>query len=194
MRVTNLELLPPRCLLAVRPSKPEPELYERMVKAFVSDAEDAKALARHESRGNTDPWMSTREELKAWNLACPCGADQAKLFGVRKDDQFNAPVRFECMTCSESTIVFDASADGWNAEIAKRKRAKPRKEPKTTFAMHCRKCKNTVWRPAAIVTYQADNFFDIPEDRIKDYFDMIALGGCCATCGDVAFGFDVECT
>lgn len=193
MRVTHLELPPPRCLRSVRTGKPDAALLDRLVRAFVTDEDDERALARHAELGREPAsWLSTREELVAWTLGCPCGSDRGKLFGVRIDDQFRSPVRFACTACSESAPLFDALTDGWNAETAKRKR-KPRKDPKTTFAMHCRSCKNTLWRPAAIVTYQGENYADLAIERVPDCFDVILLGGTCATCETVAFGFAEEC-
>lgn len=192
MDVTSLELPPPRCLLTLRATKPDAELRARFAALFVTDEDEAKASAWHASKSPEKTYVSTRDELTSWNLACPCGADRGKLFGVRKDDQFTGPVRFACTACAETVVIFDALADGWNAETAKRKR-KARKEPKMTFAMHCRKCKETVWHPSALVTYQGESYAELPKERVQDYFDVIALGGTCATCGSVALGFHEEC-
>lgn len=194
MYVTNIDLPPPRCLTAVRVSKPDSDLHDRSVKTFISDEMDSEALAKHQSSELPEPWVSTRDELKVWSFGCPCGAERGRLYGVRTDDLFCAPVRFECTKCGVSATIFDPAADGWKAETAKRKK-KARKEPKTTYAMHCRKCKNTLWRPVMMLTYQGDaeHFSSIPPDQLQNYFDVMRLGGACVSCGEVAFGFDAEC-
>ncbi len=67
------------------------------------------------------------------------------------------------------------------------------KAPDATFAMHCRTCKNTVWHPAVIVTYQGEPPDVGPSQCLQDLFDVILVGGACATCGDFALRYDAEC-
>ena len=192
MRVTSLNLPPPRCLTTVVAEKPAGDLRARLVEAFISDEKDAAARALHESLGRAEPWISTRDELEVFTILCPCGGAVGKIIGVRTNDELCSPLRLACTKCGVSTMLFDVNQDGWNAEISKRKR-KPRKEPKMTFAMHCKACKNTLWRSAAIVTYQGDNYADIPADTLQNYFDVMLLGGVCATCDAVDFRFGEEC-
>lgn len=192
MRVTCLDLPPPSCLAAVCTSKAAGDFRRKLVEQFISDERDAESLAWHRSLERTEEWVSTREELEVWRMGCPCGADQGKIFGVRVGDAFSAPLFYACPSCGFRSLIFDPSLHGYNVEISKRKR-KPRKTPDATFAMHCRTCKNTVWHPAVIVTYQGEPPDVGPGQRTQDFFDVILVGGECASCGSFLLRYDAEC-
>jgi len=164
----------------------------KIVERFISNEEDAQSLAWHRSLGRTEAWVSTREELEVWRVGCPCGEEQGKIFGARVDDAFSAPLFYACPPCGFRSLLFDPSLHGYNAQISKRKR-KPREAPKATFAMHCRACKNTVWRPAVVVTYQGEPLDVGKRECLQDFFDVILVGGQCATCGEFALRYDEEC-
>lgn len=192
MRVTGLELSPPSCLASLRTTRAAGDFRRKIVEQFIPDERDAESLAWHRSLERTEEWVSTREELEVWRVGCPCGENQGKIFGVRVDDAFSAPLFYACSSCSFKSLIFDPSLHGYNAEISKRKR-KPRKAPPSTFAMHCRLCKNTVWRGAVIVTYQGEPLDVDPGHHLQDFFDVILVGGACASCDAFALRYDAEC-
>lgn len=193
MRVTDLHLPPPSCLALVRTARAEGEFRRKLVEAFISDATEAERRAFHLSLERPEgDYVSTRDELEVWTVGCLCGEDKGKVFGVREGDAFSAPLFHACPACGGRSLIFDPAIHGYNAEIAKRKR-KAKKAPNATFAMLCRACKNTVWRPAVIVTYQGEEPEVGPGKKVEDYFDVILVGGQCATCGDVAIKYDAEC-
>ena len=192
MRVTGLELPPPSCLASLRTTRAAGDFRRKLVEQFIPDERDAESLAWHRSLERAEEWVSTREELEVWRVGCPCGEDQGKIFGVRVDDTLSAPLFYACPSCGFKSLFCDPLLHGYNAEISKRKR-KPRKAPQATFAMHCRLCKNTVWCPAVIVTYQGEPPDVGPGHRLQDFFDVILVGGACASCGAFALRYDAEC-
>lgn len=156
MRVAPLHLPPPSCLAPLRTSRAESELRRALVEAFVSDEDDASALAAHRALGRSDAsWVSTRDELEAWRVGCPCGEDVAKLYGVAEHGSFGAPIFLACAACKARALLFDRALHGYDACTSTRKR-KPRPAPDARVALHCRACKESVWRPAVVVTYQGD--------------------------------------
>ena len=128
MRVTGLELPPPSCLASLRTTRAAGDFRRKLVEQFIPDERDAESLAWHRSLGRAEEWVSTREELEVWRVGCLCGEDQGKIFGVRVDDAFSAPLFYACPSCGFKSLICDPSLHGYNAEISKRKR-KPRKAP-----------------------------------------------------------------
>lgn len=179
-------------MASVRSTRAEGELRQAIVEQFISDERDAESLAWHRSMKREDEWVSTRDELEVWCLGCLCGADQAKVFGVRVGDVFSAPLFFACQSCASRSLIFDPTLHGYDAQTSKRKR-RARKEPQATFAMLCRACKTTLWRPAVIVTYQGEPSLVGSGKSLQDLFDVILVGGECASCGAFALPFDAEC-
>ncbi len=165
---------PPRCLLQVMPS-----LSGEPVRARLLDIFDPES-------------SSVRAELAVWNLRCPCGCDEGMVVGVRKDDVYVPPVRLVCARCNASSVFFDPTVDGWNAEV-RRKPKRSKAQPIGTYAWHCRSCKKTKFRPAVLVTYQGDNYEGIPKERWQDFFDVICVGGECVGCGRADFVVSHEC-
>jgi len=191
MRVSGLELPAPLCLSSVRATRATGDVRDKLVKLFISDEEDARSRAWHESLERTEAWISTREELEVWMIGCPCGADKGKVFGARINDEFSAPIYYACGSCSARSMLFDPDQHGYNAEVSKRKR-KARKLPEATWAMHCRDCKTTLWHAAVLVTYQGDIDAKF-HGRLADFFDVILIGGACGQCGAATFRYDAEC-
>ncbi len=196
MRITDLHLPPPACLGTVRTTRAEGDFRTRFLSNFVTDEEEAHSLARHRSWNRPEEdWVSTREESEVWTIGCTCGAEDGKVFGVRENDTFSAPLFYACLKCASRFLIFDLKRHGHNGEIdsKKRKRKPPSAAPKATFAMHCRACKNTVWRLAVIVTYQGEPLDLDSGQRVQDHFDVILVGGTCTTCGTIAIAYDAEC-
>lgn len=162
-----------------------------MIDAFISPEEDAQARAHHLALGRPEEeWISVRDEIEVWSFGCACGSREGKIFGVRVNDQFNGPLRFACAACQASAPLFDKAVDGWNAETSKRK-GRAKKEPKTTFALYCKGCKNTVWEPAMLVTYQGD-LVGLADDARANHFDSAAFGGRCKSCKKLSLGYTEE--
>lgn len=191
MRITGLHLPPPSCLASVRATRAEGDLRQNFIHAFQSDEEEARSRGFSESLGRLEEWISPRESAEVWCIGCPCGQDHGKIFGVRDNDEFSAPIFYACMVCSQRALIFDPTLHGYNAEIDKRKR-KSKKAPNATFALHCRRCKTTVWRPVVLVTYQGE-LGEQFQARLADYFDVILIGGVCVKCGYLGFRYDAEC-
>lgn len=192
MRVTGLDLPPPSCLASVKTTRAEGDFRRKFVEQFISDERDAEALAWHRSLGRSDEWVSTRDELEVWRLGCSCGQERGKIFGISVDQALSAPLFHACPKCGLRALLFDPTLHGYNAETSKRKR-KPRKVPPATVAMHCRGCKNTLWHPAVIVTYQGEPPQLPPDRQLQDLFDVFVIGGECASCGVFAVRYDAEC-
>jgi len=145
-------------------------------------------------------WLSTRDELDAWLVGCPCGEDKGMLFGVREQDKYCDPIFYACAACNRRALIFDSKLHGYNAEVdrLRKRRRRATKGRDATFAMYCRACKTTAWRPAVLVTYQGDrdNYEGYEGklfDPFADFFDVILIGGACVRCGNIAFGYHNEC-
>ncbi len=191
MRITSDSLPAPRCLQAFDPRRVPADAKASFIDAFMSEEEDARARAHHLSLGRPEEeWVSIREEVEAWSFGCACGSREGKIFGVRIDDQFHGPLRFVCAACQATAPLFDKAVDGWKAETSKRK-AKPKKEPKTTFALYCKGCKNNVWEPTMLAAYQGD-LSGVAEETRANHFDHAAFGGRCKTCKKLSLGYTEE--
>lgn len=194
MRITDRTPVPPTCLAELSPRVPDPELRDALAAAFVSEKAETDSRAYHTRLDRpADAYVSPRDELCAWTLACVCGSPTGKLLGLRKDDVYVPPVVHACTACTRTVALFDESRHGWNAEVSRRPR-RPKAVKPSTFALRCPACKSTTWRTAVVVTYQGDPTAYAPlADRWPDFFDVLAVGGTCDRCEAVTLPAAFEC-
>ena len=161
---------PPRCVRSVA-SEP----YERL-----------RAHIESELESLSFSWFG---------IQCVCQCDVGSLMGAASglpdDPHWGSPLAFRCSDCGVEHAIFDASLDGYDAEIGA---ATDLANSGESAALACRVCACQLHQVAIAFGYQmSDVRADEFQGRDEDFFDACLVYVRCTGCGTISQPCVFEC-
>jgi len=151
-------------------------------------------LERQKDASLLQSWTDV-DFVAAFSLSCLCGSRNLALLGEANDEiGLMSPIRVSCPACGKERLLFDVKQHGYDGEFGHGTGYGG--ATAADSSLRCKACEGSHFEVCVWLTYQfysLDEFSEIPQHEIPNYFDGFGIDGRCSSCSKYSYVGQFEC-